>query len=134
MSATTMSRFILIDDDRINNIICSRIILKAIPDASVQMFTDPEKGLNYIETAYAAEAPGAALLLLDINMPSLSGWDVLERIRHMPDDIKEHIKTYMLSSSLNSSDIERAGRNPLVSGYLTKPFSEKVLNEIRIDK
>ena len=127
---SAIPHFILIDDDPINNIICSRIIKASIPHATVQAFTDPEKGLVYIQSTYAASHVGSAVLFLDINMPSLTGWDVLDRFKNFSDCTKEHVKIFMLSSSVSTSDKEKAKNNLLISGYISKPLSGAALHSV----
>ncbi len=123
MKEESMPDFIIIDDDSINNLICLKIIKQTIPGACVETFTDPEKGLAHILSSYSAGYAGNAVLFLDINMPFLSGWEVLGIIAEFPSLVKERLKIFMLSSSVDPKDKEKAGNNPLISGYITKSLS-----------
>ena len=122
--------FIVIDDDYINNIICVQFIGLVMPGASVKTFTFPEKGLEYILSTYCDYNANNAILFLDINMPVLSGWDVLDKFKNFPDQVKEHIEIFMLSSSVDPIDKEKANNNPFVSGFITKSLSEAKLRAI----
>jgi CheY-like chemotaxis protein len=64
-----------------------------------------------------------ALVLLDINMPGLNGFDVLDALAGLPDEHRRSTRVVMLTSSLRSEDRERARRSPLVVGYESKPLS-----------
>jgi CheY-like chemotaxis protein len=130
MNGKTTPDFILIDDDRINNIICTKVIQKVVPDAVVHTFTEPEKGLDYIQSVHWESDSGKTTLFLDINMPVLTGWDVLDRFKNFTERIKEHVTIFMLSSSVNSADIDRANSNPHVSGFISKPLAEAALKKI----
>ena len=130
MSIPTLPDFIVIDDDTINNMICHRIIQLTIPGASVQTFLNPEKGLEYLRSNYSAPDANKAMLFLDINMPLLTGWEVLDIIRTFPRDVTDRIKIYMLSSSVNPQEKEKADNNPLVSGYITKSLSQEKMRMI----
>jgi len=126
----TPNNFILIDDDQINNMVCRKVIRTIVPKAHIQAFTDPEKGLSYVQLAFAAGDAANTILFLDINMPSLTGWDVLEKLSNFDSAFQERVKIFMLSSSFNASDKEKAVHNKLVSGYISKPLSGTILNTI----
>jgi len=122
--------FIVIDDDPINNAICKKMIHLSIPGAVVHTFTSPEKGVEYIRSVYPDMADTQAILFLDINMPSLTGWDVLEIIKKLTGPVENKVKIYILSSSVDAFDIEKASKDPLVSGYIEKALSRDKLLEI----
>ncbi len=129
MAIQNLQRILLIDDDAGNNTV-SRIFLKRVAiETEIVAFTDPELGLEYIASEYSAR-PVTTILLLDINMPVLSGWDVLEKFTQMPENIKKHFTIYILTSSINKDDKDRAAANPLISAYIEKPMSIGLLNSI----
>ncbi len=70
------------------------------------------------------------LQLLDINMPVISGWDVLGRFSAMPEDIKKHFTIFILTSSINVEDKQRAAAHPLVNAYIEKPMTIGLLKSI----
>jgi len=111
---------IIIDDDPINNLLTTKIIQLDFPKAEVITFLDPQAGLDYI---YALPDQNKTLLLLDINMPKLSGWDVLEILDGYPDSIKGRLDIYMFTSSISLEDKQKAKDNPLVLGFIEKPLS-----------
>jgi len=124
-----MPDYIVIDDDPINNMICDKIIQLTIPGAIVKTFTDGKEGLEYIRANYPGNDAKKAILFLDINMP-VSGWVVLDMFQYFPDSVKECVKIFMLSSSVNPHDKEKAGANPSVSGYISKSLSREKLQAI----
>ena len=117
--------FIVIDDDTLNNIVCQKTIEKVSPGSQIKTFTDPNLALRCIYDTYANDAAGDVVLLLDINMPTLLGWDVLAEFDCFPESIKKHFRIFMLSSSINPADIDRAEKNLSVWGYITKPLTEE---------
>ena len=130
MKEENSNDFIIIDDDPINNMICTRIIQLKFPQARVKTFTSPEKGLEYVLDSYDTDGIDKATLFLDINMPVLSGWDVLDRFRDSAGSVQNRVSIYMLSSSVDGHDKEKADGNGLVSGYVTKPLSQIKLQDI----
>jgi CheY-like chemotaxis protein len=122
--------FIVVDDDVINNMICSKIIRHVLTGANVLTFTEPEAALTYIQSKYANENAAMVILLLDINMPSMDGWEFLDAFQQFEQGIKSHFKIYMLSSSVDLRDRERAISNENVTSYLEKPFTIENLRAI----
>ena len=123
MRNTVTPDFIIIDDDRINNNICRKIIESVLPDADIQTFFDPNAGLVHIQSAYGTFDANNVILLLDINMPTLFGWDVIDEFKSFSEIVKQHFKIFMLSSSVNPKDKEIAASNSLVSVYIEKPLT-----------
>ncbi|MBS1528574.1 MAG: hypothetical protein JST19_23210 [Bacteroidetes bacterium] len=67
---------------------------------------------------------------MDINMPSMDGWELLERFDEFPVRIKEQFVIYILSVSLHPADMYRARNHPLVADFLRKPLSRAVLEKL----
>ncbi len=124
--------FIVIDDDPINNHICSRFIEIVFQGADIKTLTHPETALEYIGIDYLNGPEKDTILFLDINMPFLSGWDVLNRFALLPEKIKKQFSIYMLSSSVDIEDRKRAINSPLVSGFIEKPLSIEGLQEMKL--
>ena len=122
-------RFILIDDELYSNKISTVLIKRRFADVEVLHFIFPQQGLDYINTEYVAH-PVATVLLLDINMPVLNGWAVLKKLEALPLDIREHITVFMLSSSVDPQDKQKAIDNPFVAGYIEKPLSREFLQNM----
>jgi len=126
---STSTRFIIIDDDQFNNKICSVTIEKMSKEAEVITFLDPLQGFDYIVSEYTnpADENASAILFLDINMPVMNGWEFLERFEALGDDLKSRIRIYILSSSVDKRDIERAKTNKNVIHYLVKPLTRETI-------
>ena len=115
--------FITIDDDKIDNLINNKVIKQAVPEADITTFSDPELGLSFIKEGLK-EDPKSTILLLDINMPLLNGWGLLNELKDHCVQLRENMKVYMLSSSINPIDQKLAKENPLVHGYISKPLTK----------
>jgi len=123
----TAPHFLIVDDDPINNIICKTIIKTALPEATINDFTDPEKGLSFIETEYLKPEAPETILLLDINMPAISGWQFLDYYRFFKPTIKNHINIYINSSSVDPLDKVKAQEDENVMGYIVKPLTKEMI-------
>ncbi|MCF0048494.1 response regulator [Dyadobacter sp. LJ53] len=122
----TALRFIVVDDDPINNMVCKYVITNFAPAAGIQLFTDPAKALQFIQNDHEADNQ-ETVLFLDINMPVMSGWEFLDAYSSFEDKLHSQIKIIILSSSIDPEDIEQARNHPLVSGYFPKPLSKETL-------
>ncbi len=123
------NNFIVVDDDKINNKLCRLNIEAVYPDACVETFTDPKEGLDHIVAKYdGANVTENAILLLDIAMPEIDAWDFLEAFDKFSDRVKQRVKIYILSSSVNKSDMQRAHDNQYVEYYLIKPLTKESIH------
>src|ERR1700760_441110 len=103
------TRFIVIDDDEFNNKICSVTLEKIDKDANIKTFLSPVEGFAHIVTEFSRKDHNDnAVLFLDINMPVMNGWEFLERFETLDATIKKRVKIYILSSSVDKRDIEKA--------------------------
>ncbi|MCH7409264.1 response regulator [Belliella sp. DSM 111904] len=115
---------ILVDDDPINNLINKRLISKMNIAEQVEEYLEAEKALERLASISPDEK---TLILLDINMPVMNGWDFLnqylEKNKHRKD------KIIMLSSSIDFQDQQKAKRYDCVDGFIEKPLTpEKFKN------
>ncbi|WP_035091340.1 response regulator [Aquimarina macrocephali] len=120
----------LIDDDNIHQFIIKKIVHKLSPNQKLLVFSNGEEGINFIRSTIGKIEKLPDLILLDINMPVMDGWGFLEEFITITPDIKKEIIIYILSSSENPTDKERAKKFELVSGYLIKPINETQLESL----
>ena len=123
-------RFIVIDDDPINNLLCTKNIKKSVQDADVITFTEAGIGLDYIKSHFNVPNSGNAILFLDINMPTMSGWEFMDEFQHVNPEIKDHVSIYILSSSVSEVDKQKAKIHPNVIDYIEKPLLADILKTI----
>lgn len=69
------------------------------------------------------------LILLDLNMPIMDGWEFLNQFAKLPFQKRVHI--YMVSSSINPEDRSKSTSYDNVENFLVKPLTEKTLEEVR---
>lgn len=93
--------------------------LEFAPARQLHHVKDGEEALQFLRReGEFADAPRPDLLLLDINMPRKTGFDVLKSIR--ADDLLSTLPVLMLTTSTADSDIETAYRER-ANCYLSKP-------------
>ena len=125
MSMNENLKFVLVDDDEISNMIYSMVIEDALGGADIQSFTEPEEGLAHIQNI-----KGPTILFLDINMPTLTCWEFLEQYEKFSEDIKARVKIFILSSSIDYCDRDKAAANKYVQGFLSKPLQSDTVISI----
>jgi len=125
------TRFLLVDDDLLNNYLTKITLKKSLGEVLINDFTNPENGLEFIrsEPVYNP-TDGKTTLLLDINMPILSGWEFLEAFELFDTSIKEQYNIYILSSSIDLYDKNLAMENPLVLDFIEKPLNKTKIIKI----
>jgi CheY-like chemotaxis protein len=85
--------FILVDDDPLNNLLLKKTIEKNCAGSDVKDFVEPELALSYIEYEFGEKSSENKItLFLDINMPTLTGWDFLEEFEKFPPSCKKSIQ------------------------------------------
>ncbi|WP_045801531.1 response regulator [Flagellimonas lutaonensis] len=70
------------------------------------------------------------VILLDLNMPIMDGWDFLEDFVKLPNHSKGNVHVYIVSSSVAQQDLERAKKFDVVNNYILKPLTHKELTQI----
>lgn len=123
----SIQRFLIVDDDHSTNFLHKMALRKLLGDVDVKDFVMPETALEYIGTEFNHQHDEKTTLFLDINMPTITGWDFLEKFDTFPESIKNHFNIYILSSSIDPADIQRAKLNPLVIDFIEKPLNKAIL-------
>lgn len=128
---TLIKQFLIVDDDPQNNSLSRMAIRKVLGNVPVKDFEVPETGLEYIGKDFeTGSSDEKTVLLLDINMPTMTGWEFLEEFDKLSENIKMQFQIFMLSSSVDPSDIERATSNPLVTDFIEKPLNKEDLEKM----
>ena len=68
------------------------------------------------------------VILLDINMPVIDGWQFLEALEKLPN--KEQYKIFIMSSSIDKTDIEKSKTFSTVVDFISKPINNEKLNKL----
>ena len=119
---------LVIDDDDINIFIIKKIVEKTGYEAQMVAKTNGQLAVDYLTELNVNQQPFPQLILIDINMPVLNGWEFLEAYEKL--NIEQDIDMYMLSSSVYENDIEKAKTYKTVKGFISKPLSIERLIEL----
>ena len=122
--------FIIVDDDYTNNFLCTKIIQLVLNEVKIHTFLTPEEGLQFFESSQQITEISSGVLFLDINMPTMSGWEFLEHFEKLDENVKHKIKVFILSSSVDSRDKRKAFTYGSVSDYIIKPLTKNKIQAI----
>ena len=122
-----IERLAIIDDAEFDQMLYARLINRSGRVGETLCFFSAEEALDYFDRP---DSKPVDVILLDINMPGMSGFDFLEHASHGSRRNYSESVILMLTTSLNASDIERAKSFDLVDDYINKPLEERHLTYI----
>jgi CheY-like chemotaxis protein len=117
----------VVDDDAIYQIIVKKIIEKSAAFSSVSTFQDGDIAINSLKNTIEHNKVLPDVILLDINMPQMDGWEFMKEMSLIKAQLQKKIAIYIVSSSIANEDKEKSKTFPDILGYLSKPV---VLNDL----
>ena len=120
---------VVVDDDNVILFLHKKILQKAKFDESLYTFNSAKKALDFFDKLPDNAEP--ILLFLDINMPVMNGWDLLEVIHQVGFEKEVHV--VMVTSSVDASDKEKAFSYSKVIDFVEKPLGELALQRIKLN-
>lgn len=125
---------LLIDDDHVTNFIHTKAIARSQVKAHVKVTESAQEALEFLAASdnvtEFTTSPRPGIILLDINMPGMNGWEFLEEYQKLSAMQKARIIIVMLTTSLNPDDEARAKSNKEVLRFMTKPLRPEMIDEI----
>ena len=123
----------IIDDDKIFQLTASKTIMLTGISEEVLQFENAEDGLRYLKEKSAEPEKLPDYIFLDINMPLMDGWMFLEDYALVKSSLRKDITIFMVSSSIDPRDIQRATSTGEVKQYVVKPVTrEKFADLLRV--
>jgi CheY-like chemotaxis protein len=122
-----LNGILLIDDNETSNFLNERLLKRMDLTDHIQVVSNGKQALDYLEGLSRQAGKKVALgvkpelILLDINMPVLDGFEFLELYQHLDARFREGICIAMLSTSNHPQDTGKAGEYNAY--YLTKPLT-----------
>ena len=125
-----MNSFLIIDDDDIFNSIFTKTVSLVDASAEVVSLESSREGLNYIIGLQEENQSMPRFVFIDINMPEMTGFEMIEKVAEQAPSAFTNSDCYILSTSLDERDIQRANKYSFIKGFKSKPLSLSTLREI----
>lgn len=132
----SLNLIMLIDDNDADNEYHQMVIENSEITKDLLCLTNSQDALKYFSSCFAQENGSKVpeLVFLDINMPRINGFELLDKLREIPDpnNLKKGMKIFMLTGSLNPDDYNMANDNyhDLISGFRIKPLTDTIFLKI----
>lgn len=122
-SKAPISSLMLVDDNEFDQMMYKRIVDRSGLVGELLQFIDPQEALDCL---FDTTIGMPSLVLLDINMPKIDGFEFLEIVS---SELGERMcpVIVMLTTSLDPRDEERARRFQIVRDFQNKPLTEALL-------
>lgn len=112
----------LVDDNDIDIAVNSKLLQLAQIGDEVRVFSTGADFVNSLNEKRDETLKQNNIILLDIMMPGMTGFETIEHFRNLDEQLFENFNIFMLSSSIDRNDIKRAEETPRVFQVLEKPL------------
>ena len=116
----------LIDDNYIDNFVTRRILENGSFAEKVVVSQSATEAINSLKAGLVKPD----VIFLDIRMPMMGGFEFLQEYDKLEIEGKQTIKIFMLSSSLDPTDLKKSTNNKYITQFIHKPLTQKTLDEI----
>ncbi|MBQ0908829.1 response regulator [Flavobacterium sp. F-328] len=113
----------IVDDDPIYQIIANKIIQRSDMFSEVTTFKNGREAMNIVHQVLENKNTIPDIILLDINMPVMDGWEFMEELTAIKPQIQKEFSVYIVSSSIAVEDKSKSKKYNDILGYLSKPIS-----------
>ena len=128
-----LSCVLLVDDDYVTNFLNTKVLEQAKVTEHIEVKLNGQEALEFLTNKEHHTDAAPNLILLDLNMPVMDGWEFLQAYHEESLDQKNKSNIILLSASANPDDVKRAKNIPFVCGFKTKPLTSEVLEDIMND-
>lgn len=115
-------KILIIDDNVIDQIVTRQLLKKQLNLSEIHIVSSGKQGLDWLRN-FKNEVHNPLVILLDIKMPQMDGFEFLEEYKKLDKELTSQIIIFMLSSTLDPLDKKRAKTNIYVKKLLCKPLA-----------
>jgi CheY-like chemotaxis protein len=124
-------RVVLVDDNRASNFLHQCLLEELSLTDEIVVLHNGRQALDYFTTQRreGSEPGGQDLILVDVNMPVMNGWELLHALEHADGEYLRRNAVVMLTSCTHETDAAKA-RRLAIKGYLEKPLDEQKVSAL----
>lgn len=130
MSNYTFNHVVLIEDSEIDVLVNRRLMELTNFASHVTILSSAEEAIDFLRNEVPNADAAPEILLLDMHLPGMSGFDFIKVFKTLPEFIREKTKIVILSVFQKQEDLDRALQEPFVSGQLEKPLTQSSLRQL----
>jgi CheY-like chemotaxis protein len=118
----------IVDDDPVFVLMFKKILSSCGCFRTIKNLENGQKALDSLMQSHSEERELPDIIFLDINMPVLNGWQFLDLIKKC--SFKENLIIYMVSSSIDKTEIEKSKKYSFVKSFISKPVNKSIIDLI----
>lgn len=123
-----LENIIIVEDDPIASLLLTRKLEKHPLFGQSKAFGNGKLSYDYISSTFENGDKLPDVILLDINMPVMNGWQFLDKFQNLEN--REKVPVIILTSSIDPQDMEKSKTYKEVKGYFLKPITDESLEQI----
>lgn len=112
--------FLLIEDNLIDQLVIKQLLKKVLSVEEIYITNNGKEGIEWLLDN--GKIYSSIIILLDVQMPVMNGFEFLNAYANLDDEIKKGNQIYVLSSTLDSDEINKISESIYVTDFLGKPF------------
>jgi CheY-like chemotaxis protein len=111
--------FLLIEDNLIDQIVTQQLLKKVFNVEQIIITNNGQEGIEWLKNNKSNQP---VIILLDIQIPVMNGYEFLEEFDKLSEETKKELQIYVLSSTLDAAEITYIKENQYVIDLFSKPF------------